>query len=152
MKWIVQVAEQKIIEHRLLKKYFNNHEEFIIFTIAWIRIYRSLILSLKNNKTNISKENFIKNFYNNQNNQYLGMTINGITRESKIPRSTVKRIIEKLIAKKLLIRNNSRLIIPSMKVREYMSDYRKFIYTSNKKLLKLFDELDLDKFDENENL
>ena len=148
VEWIIEVAEEKIIEHRLLQKKFKSHEEFIIFTIIWMRVYKSIHNSIKNDQINLGIDTFIKNFYNNQKNQYLGMTINAITRESKIPRSTVKRIIENLINKKLVARNNNRLIIPTANVRDYMKNYRQFIFRSNKKLNKLFNNLDLENFNE----
>ena len=106
MNWLIEVAEEKIIEHRLLKKKFNSHEEFIIFTIIWMRVYKDLVKKMKTlnlqNQIKISNssiEQYIKDYYTNQNDGYLGMTINGVARESNVPRTTVKRIIEILIKK-----------------------------------------------------
>ena len=150
MNWLIEVAEEKIIEHRLLKQKFNSHEEFIIFTIIWMRVYKNLVKKMKNlnlqnqiKLSNSSIEQFIKDYYTNQNDGYLGMTINGVTRESNVPRTTVKRIIEILIKKKLLKRNENRLIIPRSQVRDLMKDYRQYIFQSNKRLYSLFDELNL---------
>ena len=150
MTWLIEVAEEKIIEHRLLKKEFNSHEEFIIFTIIWMRVYKSMLRILKedvitdkSNQKNISIDSYIKNFYQNQNDEYLGMTINAITRESEIPRSTVKRIIENLSKKKLVTKNKKNLIIPTFKVRDKMKNYRQYIYESNKKIFSIFDALNL---------
>jgi len=106
MNWLIEIAEEKIIEHRLLKNNFNSHEEFIIFTIIWMRVYKDLVKKMKNlnlqNQIKISNssiEQYIKDYYTNQNDGYLGMTINGVARESNVPRTTVKRIIEILIKK-----------------------------------------------------
>ena len=106
MNWLIEVAEEKIIEHRLLKNNFNSHEEFIIFTIIWMRVYKDLVKKMKTlnlqNQIKISNssiEQYIKDYYTNQNDGYLGMTINGVARESNVPRTTVKRIIEILIKK-----------------------------------------------------
>ena len=156
--WIIEVAEEKIVEHRLLKKEFNSHEEFIVFTIVWMRVYKYIYQQIKNetliraNKTsNISLDKFIKTFYKNQKNKYLGITINAITRESLIPRTTVKRIIEKLIKKNLVSRNLNRLIIPTSKVRDTMKSYRQYIFLSNKKLCTMFNTLNLkDKYNAND--
>ena len=80
----------------------------------------------------------MKNFYINQSNQYVGMTINAVARESEIPRTTVKRIIENLINNKLLQRNNKNYIIPTDKVREYMTNYRQYIYKQSLKNIEYF--------------
>ena len=150
MKWLIEVAEEKIIEHRLLKEQFNSHEEFIIFTIIWMRVFKTIVKKLKEDSLNNCKikkhilvDEYIKKFYQNQNDEYLGMTINAITRESKIPRSTAKRIIENLIKKKLVTKNIKNLIIPTVRVRDAMKEYRKYIYKSNKKIYSLFESLDL---------
>ena len=143
MEWILEVAEEKIIEYRLLKKKFESHEEFIIFTIIWMRVYKNLYKTLKNKNLTSSIDKFIKDFYDNQNNKYLGMTINAITRESEIPRSTVKRNVENLINRKLVSRNINRLIIPTNKVRDLMLVYRQYIFKSNTRLNDLFQKLNI---------
>ena len=153
MSWLIEVAEEKIIEHRLLKKTFNSHEEFIVFTIIWMRVFKTIFKELKKdslNKENILVDEYIKKFYLNQKDEYLGMTINAITRESKIPRSTVKRIIEKLINKELVKKNPKNLIIPTIKVRDEMKFYRQYIYKSNKRINSIFEDLNLKNlYDEN---
>ena len=152
MLYSIEVAEEKIVEHRLLKKKFESHEEFIIFTIIWLRVIKNIYKKIKAThsinkdgkfelETEIDK--FIKQFYINQDDLYLGMTINAVTRESQVPRSTVKRIIEKLIKKELLQKNNNRLIIPTIKVRDLMKDYRQYIFESSKNKFVLFNSLDL---------
>jgi predicted transcriptional regulator len=143
MNWIFHVAEEKIVEHRLLEKEFNSHKEFIIFTIIWMRVYKKMYQSIEADDSNLSLDDFVKNFYDNQKDKFLGITINAITRESNIPRSTVKRIIEDLIKKNLVSRNSNSLIIPTSKVREVMNDYRKFIYKSHLKLSKIFEDSNL---------
>ena len=156
MSWIIEIAEEKIIEHRLIRKKFKSNEEFIIFTIIWLRVFKSLVQTIKREKStkfNINTEDlydkYIKSFYKNQRNQYLGMTINAITRESDMPRSTVKRIVENLIVKNLLSRNSKRLIIPTPQVRDVMKEYRKYIFDSNKKNFKIYKELNIDsRYDE----
>lgn len=150
MQWTVEVAEEKILEHKLLKEKFSSHDEFIIFTIIWLRVYKFLYLEIKNLKptdkinSKLSADEYIKSFYSHQNNKFLGITINAISRESEIPRSTVKRIVEKLIKKKLVIRNINYLIIPTSKVRDEMANYRKYIFDSGRRLNKIFFELNLE--------
>ena len=150
MEWLIEIAEEKIIEHRLLKKEFNSHEEFIVFTIIWMRVFKTMFKKLKKDsisnfrmQKNIIIDDYIKDFYINQQDEYLGMTINAITRESEIPRSTAKRIIENLIKKKLVTKNTKNLIIPTYRVRDVMRDYRKYIFKSNKKNYLLFEYLNL---------
>ena len=143
MEWILEVADEKIVEHRIIKKNFKSHEEYIIFTIIWMRVYKNLYKTLKNKNLTSSIDKFIKDFYDNQNNKYLGMTINAITRESEIPRSTVKRNVENLINRKLVSRNINRLIIPTNKVRDLMLVYRQYIFKSNTRLNDLFQKLNI---------
>ena len=71
-----------------------------------MRVYKDLVKKMKTlnlqNQIKISNssiEQYIKDYYTNQNDGYLGMTINGVARESNVPRTTVKRIIEILIKK-----------------------------------------------------
>jgi DNA-binding MarR family transcriptional regulator len=152
IEWIIEVAENKIIEHRLLKINFNSQEEFIVFTIVWLRVYKKLFQKINNLNSNIPIDQFIKKFYNNQEDKYLGMTINAITRESNSPRTTVKRIVDKLIEKGLVSRSNNKLIIPTEKVRDLMRDYRRFTFKSHKDLFNLFNKLELNKkYNENDN-
>ena len=154
MQWTVEVAEEKILEHKLLQNAFNTHEEFIIFTIIWLRVYKFLLQDIKGEKlqknVRISTDKYIKNFYINQNNQFLGITINAISRESEIPRTTVKRYVEKLILKNLVKRNLNNLIIPTSKVRDFMKNYRKYIFKSNKKIYKIYKDLDLENIHDSE--
>ena len=89
MAWLIEIAEDKIIEHRLIKKEFHSHEEFIIFTIIWMRVFKTIYKTLKKESININFMNknilvdkYIKDFYQKQEDAYLGMTINAITRES----------------------------------------------------------------------
>ena len=159
MQWTVEVAEEKILEHKLLKEKFSSHDEFIIFTIIWLRVYKFLYLEIKNLKptdkinSKLSADEYIKSFYSHQNNKFLGITINAISRESEIPRSTVKRYVEKLILKNLVKRNLNNLIIPTPKVRDFMGNYRKYIFNSNKKIYKIYKDLDLEnKYDSKEGL
>ena len=147
MNWLIEVAEEKIIEHKLLKKIFDSNEEFIIFTIIWLRVYKDLYLKIKDLDLNcintLTYDQYIKEYYSNQKNKYLGMTINGVTRECEIPRSTVKRTIEKLIKKGMLNRNKNILIIPTNNVRDIMKAYRQYIFQSNKRIYSLFENLNL---------
>ena len=159
MTWLIEIAEEKIIEHRLLKKEFNSHEEFIIFTIIWMRVFKTIHKKLKkdsinneNIKKNILVDDYIKDFYLNQKDEYLGMTINAITRESEIPRSTAKRIIETLIKKKLVTKNLKRLIIPTYKVRDVMKYYRQYIFKSNKRTCTIFNNLNLKNIYDEDNI
>ena len=156
MAWSIEVAEEKIIEHRKLKNKFKSHEEFIIFTIIWMRVFKTIFKKIKedsvNNKQNILVDDYIKNFYINQKDEYLGMTINAVTRESKIPRSTVKRIIESLIIKNLVTKNTKNLIIPTFKVRDEMKEYRQYIYKSSKKLNLIFEDLNLKNLYDEDNI
>ena len=152
IEWIVEVAEERIIEHRLLNKVFSSQDEFIVFTIVWMRVYKRIFLKLKKENDKISLDKFIKDFYDNQNDDYLGTTINAISRESEIPRSTAKRIVESLIKKQLVSRNLNRLIIPTSNVREVMENYRQFNFRSYKKICNLFNKLELEKkFKEGDN-
>ena len=157
MAWLIEIAEEKIIEHRLLKNEFSSHEEFIIFTIIWMRVFKSIFKKLKQDslsnkdiKKDISVDEYVRDFYLNQQDKYLGMTINAITRESEIPRSTAKRIIENLIKKNLVTKNSMNLIIPTHKVRDAMKYYRQYIYKSHKRTYLIFETLNLmNLFDEN---
>jgi hypothetical protein len=143
MQWIIEVAEEKILEHKVLKDIFDSHEEFIVFTIIWMRVYKNVFQTVKEDNSNNTLDTIITNFYKNQKKAFLGMTINGLTRESLIPRSTVKRIVEKLIKKDLVSKNSNRLIIPTAKVRDTMRLYRQFNYRSYNKLFNIFTDLKL---------
>ena len=103
-----------------------------------MRVYKSIIHKIQYNETELNIDEIMKNFYINQSNQYVGMTINAVARESEIPRTTVKRIIENLINNKLLQRNNKNYIIPTDKVREYMTNYRQYIYKQSLKNIEYF--------------
>ena len=157
MTWMIEIAEEKIVEHRLLKKKFKSHEEFIIFTIIWMRVFKTIVKNLKKDcltnsaiEKNVSINEYVKKFYLTQKNDYLGMTINAITRESETPRTTTKRIIENLIIKELVTKNSKNLITPTYKVRDAMKYYRQYIFKSHKRTYLIFETLALmSKYDEN---
>ncbi|MDC6448070.1 hypothetical protein PQZ42_03195, partial [Alphaproteobacteria bacterium] len=71
---------------------------------------------------------------------------------SQIPRSTSKRIIEKLIKKKLVSKNSKNLIIPTANVRDTMKSYRKYIYKSSKKIHTIFESLNLKNMYDEDNI
>ena len=70
--------------------------QYYYFTIIWMRVFKSIFKKLKKDSITIKDlennniiERYIKDFYLNQHDEYLGMTINALTRESEIPRSYV---------------------------------------------------------------
>ena len=146
VNWLTEVAEEKIIEHRLLKKKFKSHDEFIIFTIIWLRTYKNIPKFIQDSNAVDSIDNLIKEFYDCSTKKQLGITINAVSRESKIPRTTTKRLIEGLIKKKYITKDHSRLLSPTSMIRNLMKDYRKYNFTSQKKLSTLLNNLNLENF------
>ena len=70
MRWIIEFAEEKIVEDRLIKEKFNSHDEFIIFTIIWLRVYKHIFKIIKSENSNLNFDKYLKNFYYNQQHKY----------------------------------------------------------------------------------
>ena len=130
----------------MLKKKFKSHDEFIIFTIIWLRTYKNIPKFIQDSNAVDSIDNLIKEFYDCSPKKKLGITINAVSRESKIPRTTTKRLIEGLIKKKYITKDHSRLLSPTSMIRNLMKDYRKYNFTSQKKLSTLLNNLNLENF------
>ena len=146
LKWVTEVVEERIIEDSIIRKEFGSKDEFIIFSIIMVRVLRFLRTQIENDDKEYNLGFSSKKFYEQQKfEKHTGVTMRGIARESGIPRTTVSRIIDKLIAQKIIRKNINQLIIPTAKARDKLNVYRRYLFTSNKRLYDIFEMLDLKK-------
>ena len=83
--------------------------------------------------------------------KHYGTTRRAISQQTNIPRTSVKRILDRLMKRKLVtVTKNDNLIVPTALARKKFSDYRKYLFTSFKRLNKIFNDSHLEYLNPND--
>ena len=167
-EWIIEVGEERLLEQKLLKEDFDSREEFMLFLVVTLRFHKKLFAEVRDSLANKSHNKGIKDAFSkpNMTSEDLDKFINGylkkekkikhygttrltISQQTNIPRTTVKRIIDRLIERKILtVTNKDNLIVPTALARKKLLDYRRYLFVSNKRLNKIFNDADLVDFED----
>lgn len=165
--WILEVGEERLLEQKLLKEDFDSREEFMVFLVITLRFSKKLISEVRDSMANKSDNKLIKSKFSNpnitgeeieefitkyyekvKNFKHYGTTRRAISQQTNIPRTTVKRILDRLMKRKLVtVTNNDNLIVPTALARKRFSDYRKYLFVSSKRLNKIFYDAHLEDLD-----
>jgi hypothetical protein len=168
--WILEVGEERLVEHKFLRENFYSREDYIVFLFILMRFSRKLSSEVKdvvNNKSdnelikkafpksNITGDElnkFILQYYENvKNMKHYGVTRRSISLQTNIPRTSVARIIGRLRKSKLVtVTKKDNLIVPTALARKKFTDYRKYIFTSFKRLNKMFNDAHLEDLNTND--
>ncbi len=168
--WILEVGEERLLEQKLLKEDFDSREEFMVFLVITLRFSRKLISEVRDSMANKSDNKLIKSKFSNpsitgkevdefimqyyekaKNLKHYGTTRRAISQQTNIPRTSVKRILDRLMKRKLVtVTNNDNLIVPTALARKKFSAYRKYIFTSFKRLNKIFNDSHLEDLNSND--
>jgi hypothetical protein len=168
--WILEVGEERLVEHKFLRENFYSREDYIVFLFILMRFSKKLTSEIKdvvNNKSdnelikkafpksNITGDElnkFILQYYENvKNMKHYGVTRRSISLQTNIPRTSVARIIGRLRKSKLVtVTKKDNLIVPTALARKKFTDYRKYIFTSFKRLNKKFNDAHLEDLNPND--
>jgi len=50
--WILKVAEERLVEQKLLKEHFDSREEFMVFLVVTLRFSKKLLAEAKDSFVN----------------------------------------------------------------------------------------------------
>jgi len=162
--WIMEVGEERLVEQKFLKENFYSREDYIVFLFILMRFSKKLNSEIKDVVNNKSDNKYIKSTFPNENitgneldefiiqyyekvknMKHYGTTRRAISLQTNIPRTSVARIVVRLMKSKLVtVTKKDNLIVPTALARKKFSDYRKYIFTSFKRLNKMFNDAHLE--------
>lgn len=168
--WILEVGEERLVEHKFLKENFYSREDYIVFLFILMRFSKKFNSEIRDVVNNKSDNKFIKSKFPNpnikgneldefiiqyyekvKNMKHYGTTRRAISLQTNIPRTSVARIVGRLMKSKLVtVTKKDNLIVPTALARKKFSDYRKYIFTSFKRLNKMFNDAHLEDLNPND--
>ena len=168
--WIMEVGEERLVEQKFLKENFYSREDYTVFLFILLRFSKKLSSEIRDSTANKSDNKFIKSTFSNpnitgdeldefimqyyekvKNLKHYGTTRRAISQQTNIPRTSVKRILDRLMKRKLVrATKNDNLIVPTALARKKFSDYRKYLFASFKRLNKIFNDSHLEYLNPND--
>lgn len=111
-----------------IKELFSSVEEFMVLHCIASHNSKDLILEIKSSGLIVDADLYIKNYWDSLiNKKNSGVSIHGISRDTEIPRTTVKRWTNSLIQRGLIIKNLDGYLVPTGLIREYCKDLRELV-------------------------
>ena len=111
-----------------IKELFSSVEEYMVLHCIASHNSKDLILEIKSSGLIVDADLYIKNYWDSLiNKKNSGVSIHGISRDTEIPRSTVKRWTNSLIQRGLIIKNLDGYLVPTGLIREYCKDLRELV-------------------------
>ena len=111
-----------------IKELFSSVEEYMVLHCIASHNSKDLILEIKSSGLIVDADLYIKNYWDSLiNKKNSGVSIHGISRDTEIPRTTVKRWTNSLIQRGLIIKNLDGYLVPTGLIREYCKDPMKLL-------------------------
>mgnify|MGYP001277161438 FL=1 len=111
-----------------IKELFSSVEEYMVLHCIASHNSKDLILEIKSSGLIVDADLYIKNYWDSLiNKKNSGVSIHGISRDTEIPRTTVKRWTNSLIQRGLIIKNLDGYLVPTGLIREYCKDLRELV-------------------------
>ena len=111
-----------------IKELFSSVEEYMVLHCIASHNSKDLILEIKSSGLVVDADLYIKNYWDSLiNKKNSGVSIHGISRDTEIPRTTVKRWTNSLIQRGLIIKNLDGYLVPTGLIREYCKDLRELV-------------------------
>ena len=111
------LSEDIISFYKSMRHEYGSIDNMLILLSVSSRVKNQISNAVQNSNNYDEAKKQLKDLLK-INEDTLGVNISGISRETDIPRTTVRRICEQLIQKGMLKRNKSNLIIPDFKYRQ----------------------------------
>ena len=126
-----KIANRQITRFKKIKEKFSTIEEYIVLHCIRSRSYKDLISSITDSSFIEDLDLFISNYLSDLKiKKNSGVSIHGISRDTGIPRTTVKRNTDNLIKKKLVIKNDEGYLVVTSLVTSYEKEIME-TYISN---------------------
>ena len=112
-------------QFKKIRELFSSIEEYMVLHCITAHNIKDLILELKKNNSLNNTDFYITEYLDSlKNKKNSGVSIHGISRDTEIPRTTVKRWTNSLIEKKLIDKNLEGYLVPTGLIRSYCREIR----------------------------
>ena len=131
-------------QFKRIRKLFSSIEEYMVLHCITSHNIKDLIAEIKINNPLNDTDLYISNYWDSlKNKKNSGVSIHGISRDTEIPRTTVKRWTDSLIKKKLIDKNLEGYLVPTGLIREYCKDLREFAIKENIDFANFYETSDI---------
>jgi len=129
-----------------IKELFSSVEEFMILHCISSHNTKDLISEIKASEPIVDVDLYIKNYWDSLiNKKNSGVSIHGISRDTEIPRTTVKRWTNSLIQRGLIVKNSDGYLVPTGLIREYCKDLRELVSKDHIDFSSFYSSLEINK-------
>lgn len=129
-----------------IKELFSSVEEFMILHCISSHNTKDLISEIKASEPIADVDLYIKNYWDSLiNKKNSGVSIHGISRDTEIPRTTVKRWTNSLIQRGLIVKNSDGYLVPTGLIREYCKDLRELVSKDHIDFSSFYSSLEINK-------
>ncbi len=137
---------QQFNQLKKIKELFSSVEEFMVLHCISSHNTKDLISKIKAAETIIDNDLFIQNYLNGLiDKKNSGVSIHGISRDTEIPRTTVKRWTNSLIQRGLIVKNSDGYLVPTSLIREYNKSLRELISKGYIDFASFYSSLEINK-------
>ncbi len=129
-----------------IKELFSSVEEFMILHCISSHNTKDLISEIKASEPIVDVDLYIKNYWDSLiNKKNSGVSIHGISRDTEIPRTTVKRWTNSLIQRGLIVKNSDGYLVPTGLIRAYCKDLRELVSKDHIDFSSFYSSLEINK-------
>ncbi len=127
-----------------IKERFSSLEEYMVLDCIASHNISNLVEAIKSHNSSSGIDLFIEQFWNNLKlKKNSGVSIHGISRDTNIPRTTVKRMSDNLIKKKLIIKNIDGYLVPTGLIHIYCKELRNIISKNQIEFVNFYNSLNV---------
>lgn len=132
-------------QFKKIRELFSGLEEYMVLYCIVSRNLKELLHELKTGQPHKDIDLVIEEFWDKlKNEENSGVSIHGISRDTEIPRTTVTRMSNSLIRKKLITKNADGYLVPTSLVRSYCKDLRNITTSTYNEYAEFYAKLELD--------
>ena len=132
-------------QFKKIRELFSGLEEYMVLYCIVSRNLKELLHELKTSQPLKDIDLVVEEFWDKlKNEKNSGVSIHGISRDTEIPRTTVTRLSNNLIKKKLITKNADGYLVPTSLVRSYCEDLRNITTSTYNEYAKFHAKLELD--------
>ena len=133
-------------QFKRIRKLFSSIEEYMVLHCITSHNIKDLIAEIKINNPLNDTDLYISNYWDSlKNKKNSGVSIHGISRDTEIPRTTVKRWTNSLIQRGLIVKNSDGYLVPTGLIREYCKDLRELVSKDHIDFSSFYSSLEINK-------
>ena len=112
-------------QFKKIRELFSSIEEYMVLHCITAHNIKDLILQLKKIDSLNDTDFYITGYFDSlKSKKNSGVSVHGISRDTEIPRTTVKRWTNSLIERKLIDKNLDGYLVPTGLIRSYCREIR----------------------------